>query len=1663
MAEDLYKEELEFKELHNEFLKRPAAVTINKPFLSNNEMEDVLTRLLRNYVPPKYVDAYRVPSLSGGLGIRAILLCYRRPIVEQGTYTEHTKTLMKSGMIGYLGASQYATIPSYYENIEQENKIEFEKEKTPFAAYYIKWDDSVLISSDVPKETIYLLKQSAKDGKIDGKIVQDLEDGATADNQMYGLATDAEMDQKTGCVRQLPDDTESPGGIECYLYLFCKTDHDWMLLNPKTNHSENTVLARFKSLFQYNILPDYRGRTVVYYPDKNKQVSDRFFTRDVIKKAFGRLPYNEVAAHCWRFILRNSGKNSHTTLMHVTYNRATDLFKDAGNELSLDAFYNKIVFLADAMLQNKSLHLPTTYLDAGEKQPVRQIWNIVHSEIESTISSYYSRISPDPVTRRNQLLLTSEEFKTSEEYKTLVSKINRIRTIAKSLEARLSVWVKSAMYVYVDHVDAETGAFSTTNSNLFPFNYKNYNTRMACPIYKNNYDKATAIDQLPMMQSTWNQTWYTNVFGKKDSEIASILGINITDNININPLSGIKSQIASGDNIAATALRSIRQGYTDKGQAMDAAELLSKKTLDELAVGSVSHNLASTPTDTEAVKTYPDGFKRPVLIDDLYKALDDYEISVQGDISNANFFKHNNYYSLMPILPFDAGNRRLREIERANTRQANKEVDRVTTEGECDMYLLDFKVRYYSVLVEMLKKKVDKYSDFIDDGIMQFPLMQNFNKVYQMAHEMTSDGTSGFSAEERASLKDTEIKVFSTKEKVAYCSLCEELFFGVLSGFFITSNTRNNASVDAPIWNAMPSRDNMLAYNYTSGNVEKDKYYQMEGLKRFGNFDVSAINISKVVHGSSRANIEIKNDKDKYSFPRNAVLNRTEVCIEPMDRIVIYLPTYEDTIKPVFTGIVSTVTGKNDEGYHSLLLEVDCNLKNLKISRTNMKPSVVREENGNNKVTPFTAPMDMYASLEKWLPVVLMEACTYYSCMPAKATEADAGIKLFNYVNQRITQTVGVNRYKEDVIDANDTVSEDVVYKNGDAPAKVESATAALGFGSEGTLTRTKITNKETEKLQFTTVEVRGGRTTLYLGTFKAVNFADDLFNYLWYKSASKFPPEETAIITDAQSKIYREYIKTDIVDPAGKHKVKDGITPLHEELKNGNRCSYLVYKQRFQGTWRNTTMAGTDDRTLVATIIGTSQPTFFLSNQKQSYQQSNWKTNLQIITETADKMNFCFYCDNAGVIRFTPYNFDLTLLNTRNFSHGDNLGNIVDSYPMLHTRNAKSLEMETNPLVLTKQHVYSYDKAVSDQKVVNWLRLTGDFVLLKNQFIQAQVMDPVLIKKYGIHTGSPRNITGISSETSLQLYGLSWMDRQNKHIRSAKINGLYSADMDVNMPYYVPHDEIIYLCESLNITYTPGTTCTFSMGATYGKKPIIKINPDHVMLTTQNDYNCYTISKAGVDEISSQLETLFTINNEITPTVYAQYKHLFAAAGESNVYSPFTTGNLNRSDMLTNLAKVTNTKPISKLDLTQTLNVSSIMSSSRDAANPQYLPICCYNGYVWDGVSCISFEELVFNYGWLFAGKNVDGFRTTIAVGDNLVAEVADYVPSSYMGLNATEEAIRAMQAFMVDMPAIETNGDFPSTWKAESIYFTDLAQSPFVVANTPQTSVTKSKGIII
>ena len=76
--ENLFTEDSEFKEQHASFIKRPAAVLLKKPCLQASEMEDILTRLLRNYVPPKYVDELRVPALKGGLGIRAFAVFYNK-------------------------------------------------------------------------------------------------------------------------------------------------------------------------------------------------------------------------------------------------------------------------------------------------------------------------------------------------------------------------------------------------------------------------------------------------------------------------------------------------------------------------------------------------------------------------------------------------------------------------------------------------------------------------------------------------------------------------------------------------------------------------------------------------------------------------------------------------------------------------------------------------------------------------------------------------------------------------------------------------------------------------------------------------------------------------------------------------------------------------------------------------------------------------------------------------------------------------------------------------------------------------------------------------------------------------------------------------------------------------------------------------------------------------------------------------------------------------------------------------------------------------------------------------------------------------------------------------------------------------------------------------
>ena len=250
-------------------------------------------------------------------------------------------------------------------------------------------------------------------------------------------------------------------------------------------------------------------------------------------------------------------------------------------------------------------------------------------------------------------------------------------------------------------------------------------------------------------------------------------------------------------------------------------------------------------------------------------------------------------------------------------------------------------------------------------------------------------------------------------------------------------------------------------------------------------------------------------------------------------------------------------------------------------------------------------------------------------------------------------------------------------------------------------------------------------------------------------------------------------------------------------------------------------------------------------------------------------------------------------------------------------------------------------------------------------------------------------------------------MDRQNKRYLSASASGLFDSRMDINLPYYVPTAETIYYCEGLRISYVPGDTCTFNMDLTFGKKPLMSIEdyaismPSSVTDVLREEQHpgiqgAYVLdpTHGANGTLLDNLSTLFTKENAIKPTTYAQYKTLFDAEEED--YIKYTK------------------------------NAS----------------ICCYNGYLWDNVAALSFEELVYNYGFLNAGAVGAGFTTALSADGSSpfmqkVAEVYDRVGND---LSVSSSVQNAIDLYCIDIPSIKQTNKLPEQFNTISGLISDL-----------------------
>lgn len=141
------------------------------------------------------------------------------------------------------------------------------------------------------------------------------------------------------------------------------------------------------------------------------------------------------------------------------------------------------------------------------------------------------------------------------------------------------------------------------------------------------------------------------------------------------------------------------------------------------------------------------------------------------------------------------------------------------------------------------------------------------------------------------------------------------------------------------------------------------------------NQDIISVEVQRTAFGISKATVTIKNLEDKYTFQDN-FCRKGETIFEPNDEVWIFLPNKDGNLNTVFRGLISTVTKVNDAGFRSIRLGCECMLKKLRISRTNLHPSLNVKESDNNAIQWSLLPELAYKDPFKFSLIMFAQSYT---------------------------------------------------------------------------------------------------------------------------------------------------------------------------------------------------------------------------------------------------------------------------------------------------------------------------------------------------------------------------------------------------------------------------------------------------------------------------------------------------------------------------------------------------------------------------------------------------------------------------------------------------------------------------------------------------------------
>lgn len=340
--------------------------------------------------------------------------------------------------------------------------------------------------------------------------------------------------------------------------------------------------------------------------------------------------------------------------------------------------------------------------------------------------------------------------------------------------------------------------------------------------------------------------------------------------------------------------------------------------------------------------------------------------------------------------------------------------------------------------------------------------------------------------------------------------------------------------------------------------------------------------------------------------------------------------------------------------------------------------------------------------------------------------------------------------------------------------------------------------------------------------------------------------------------------------------------------------------------------------------IDGTKQPAYALTEAGSlSVYFSDWKSGLAVCNEIAQNLNYEFYADFRGIVRFRPLNVSLPI----DFK----TGGLRATNQVAGAGGRVGSEYWLDPQFISAQ---SYTD--TDNGIFTIARVLGDLPIGdagKAQQWHGTAVDLMRYNKLGPRMAPIITKFNLITEQACQAYAWGYLSRLNGNAIMAQITYTGDSRLHAGNPCYVKHKNTIYYITSITHNFTAGQSYTTTLTLKYGRHPVAIVDtPPNI-----------------TDPVLSAFISNKTVDNYLTD-LREQDGPLDLIVGESlsTTFSP--------------------TAPLTK----------STMGSIVDFIdnNREHLT---FQGYLWEMLSPLSYEELYKILGdQQYVGANAEASQHT-------------------------------------------------------------------------------------